>query len=47
MIDEEIERRKPVWAALSDLWLDTELTEDDLQRIAGGHEEVGLQASIS
>jgi hypothetical protein len=31
----EIERRKPVWAALSDLWLDTELTEDDLQRIAG------------
>ena len=36
MIDEEeIERRKPVWAALSDLWLDTELTEDDLHRIAG------------
>ena len=36
MIDEgEIERRKPVWAALSDLWLDTELTDDDLQRIAG------------
>ena len=32
--EEEIERRKPVWAALSDLWLDTELTEDDLQRIA-------------
>jgi ornithine carbamoyltransferase len=31
----EIERRKPVWAALSDLWLDTELTDDDLQRIAG------------
>ena len=36
MIDEsEIERRKPVWAALSELWLDTELTQDDLQRIAG------------
>ena len=35
-IDEtEIERRKPVWAALSELWLDTELTQDDLQRIAG------------
>lgn len=34
MIDEEeIERRKPVWAALSELWLDTELTEDDLQRL--------------
>ena len=31
----EIERRKPVWAALSELWLDTELTHDDLQRIAG------------
>ena len=36
MIDEgEIERRKPVWSALSDLWLDTELVDDDLQRIAG------------
>ena len=33
MIDDaEIERRKPVWIALSDLWLDTELTEDDLRR---------------
>jgi hypothetical protein len=31
----EIERRKPVWAALSDLWLDTELKDDDLQRTAG------------
>src|SRR3954447_14412529 len=30
----EIERRKPVWIALSDLWLDTELTEHDLRRIA-------------
>jgi hypothetical protein len=36
VIDEaDIERRKPVWAALSELWLDTELAEDDLQRIAG------------
>ncbi len=36
VIDEaEIERRKLVWAALSELWLDTELEEDDLQRIAG------------
>jgi hypothetical protein len=32
--DAEIERRKPVWSAFSDLWLDTELTEDDLRRIA-------------
>ena len=31
----EIERRKPVWAALSELWLDTELADDDLRRIAG------------
>jgi hypothetical protein len=30
-----IERRKPVWAALSELWLDTELADDDLRRIAG------------
>lgn len=36
MIDDtEIERRKPVWAALSELWLDTELSHDDLKRIAG------------
>ena len=35
MIDEaEIERRKPVWLALSELWLDTELTQDDLRRMA-------------
>lgn len=27
-------RRHPVWLALSDLWLDTELQEDDLQWIA-------------
>jgi hypothetical protein len=31
----EIERRKRVWAALSELWLDIELTQDDLERIAG------------
>jgi hypothetical protein len=37
MIDDEaeVERRKPVWLALSDLWLDKELTRDDLRRIAG------------
>jgi hypothetical protein len=33
--ESEIERRKPVWAPLSELWLDTELAEDDLRRIAG------------
>ena len=30
----EIESRKPVWSALSELWLDTELTEHDLNHIA-------------
>ena len=36
MIHDEMdtERRKPVWAGLSELWLDTELTHDDLVRIA-------------
>jgi hypothetical protein len=35
VIDEtEIERQKPVWAAISESWLDTELTQDNLQRIA-------------
>jgi hypothetical protein len=32
--DAEIERRKPVWAALFELWLDTELSQEDLLRIA-------------
>jgi len=31
---EEIERRKPVWFALSGLWLDTELTDLDIHHIA-------------
>lgn len=31
---EEIERRKPVWFALSELWLDTELRDADLHYIA-------------
>jgi hypothetical protein len=30
----EITRRKPVWQALAELWLDTALSEDDVQRIA-------------
>lgn len=30
----EIARRRPVWVALSELWLDTELDEADLHRIA-------------
>ena len=31
---EEIEQRKPVWFALSALWLDTELTDTDINHIA-------------
>ena len=31
----QIERRKPVWTALSDLWLDTELSDRGLSHIAG------------
>ncbi len=35
VIDEmEIEKGKPVWVALSELWLDMELTHYDLLRIA-------------
>jgi hypothetical protein len=32
--DEEIKTREPIWLALSELWLDTELTERDLNHIA-------------
>lgn len=31
---EQIERRKPVWLALSEMYLDTELADEDHQRIA-------------
>jgi len=35
MVDnEEIKLREPIWLALSELWLDTELTERDLDHIA-------------
>ena len=35
MFDEQqLQKRQPIWAALSDLWLDTELTDLDLERIA-------------
>lgn len=37
----EVERRRPVRAALSEFWLDTELTEDDLRPIAGVLAESG------
>lgn len=31
---DEVERRRPVWLALSALWLDTELDDGDLRHIA-------------
>ena len=34
MNEEEIKRREPIWLALSELWLDTELTDKDLDQIA-------------
>jgi hypothetical protein len=34
LTEDEIERRTPVWSALADLWLDTELQESDLIHIA-------------
>jgi hypothetical protein len=34
MKPEEIERRRPVWIALSDLWLDNEIDEDWAKQIA-------------
>ncbi|MGC3972229.1 MAG: hypothetical protein QM775_34280 [Pirellulales bacterium] len=37
-----IERRRPLWLALSQLWLDTELTDADLARIARTMTDSGL-----
>ncbi|HVY71282.1 MAG TPA: hypothetical protein VHH73_15220 [Verrucomicrobiae bacterium] len=38
----EIQKRRPLWVALSELWLDTELSAEDLNRIAGVMAETGL-----
>lgn len=35
MTASEIERRKPVWSALSEFYLDTELSREEIKRIAG------------
>lgn len=32
--DQQIQQRRPVWIALSELWLDTDLSSEDLERIA-------------
>lgn len=34
LTDTELERRKLVWTAFSEFWLDTELEDEDLHRIA-------------
>ena len=42
MNDIDIARRRPVWIALSELWLDTELEPGDLDRIARVMMDSGL-----
>jgi hypothetical protein len=43
MLDQhQIERRRPLWIALSELWLDTELASADLERIARVMADSGL-----
>jgi hypothetical protein len=39
--EDEIKRRMPVWQALSDLWLDTELQDNDIEYIARVSAESG------
>jgi len=34
LVNEDLERRKPLWTALSELWLDTEVDHSIIQRIA-------------
>jgi hypothetical protein len=40
--DQQIQERRPLWAALSELWLDTELTAEDLEHIARVMADSGL-----
>jgi hypothetical protein len=43
MLDEQqIQQRRPLWVALSELWLDTELSSEDLERIARVMADSGL-----
>lgn len=44
--DADIPTRKPVWLALSDLWLDTELQPGDLERIGSILHESGYSISV-
>ena len=41
----DIQRRRPVWRALSELWLDTELTDADIRHIAEVMVESGYSLS--
>ncbi len=43
LTEAEYERRKPLWTALSELWLDTELDRTDIERIA----DVALESAYS
>ncbi|MDR2880545.1 MAG: hypothetical protein LBV29_01400 [Azoarcus sp.] len=45
LTDAEVERRKPVWTALSEFWLDTELDDNDLRRIARAAAASGYSVS--
>lgn len=52
LTEPDIERRLPVWHALSDLFLDTELQQDDYNRIAtvlrtSGIERAELQSILN
>jgi len=43
MLDDElIQKRRPLWLVLSELWLDTELRPEDLERIARVMADSGL-----
>jgi hypothetical protein len=42
----QLRRRKPVWMALSELWLDAELTDRDLGRIAATMAESNFSLAI-
>ena len=43
MLDDPwIQRRRPLWLVLSELWLDTELSAADLERIARAMADSGL-----
>ena len=45
MDDQEIRRRVPVWTALSDLFLDTEMQDNEHQHIARVISEAGYSAA--